>query len=170
MYIFSAIRHHYRSSLPQHSQTVSYPNTPFHWQIRQIQCRNQEQVEVYIFSAIRHHGAVFTKRTRTAFLLPVDNGFSNSRFTTPWQGHRMRVFENGVLRKPFAATKEEVPADWKCTMRSLMIGKGKSKVHRRTGHKGRGRNRSITLLFPLTSALYGGGWSTPRPGRFTPGK
>jgi hypothetical protein len=28
----------------------------------------------------------------------------------------------------------------------------------------------IVLLFSLTSALDGGGWSTPRPGRFTPRK
>ena len=31
-------------------------------------------------------------------------------------------------------------------------------------------SRDITLLFLLTSALDGGGWSTPPPGRFNPGK
>jgi hypothetical protein len=31
-------------------------------------------------------------------------------------------------------------------------------------------SRGIALLFPLTSALDRGGWSTPRPRRFTPGK
>jgi len=29
-------------------------------------------------------------------------------------------------------------------------------------------SRGIALLFLLTSALYVDGWSTPRPGRFTP--
>jgi hypothetical protein len=31
------------------------------------------------------------------------------------------------------------------------------------------RRRFIGLILSLTSALYGGGWSMPRPGRFTPG-
>ena len=45
--------------------------------------------------------------------------------------------------------------------------KGKGKIHNRTGHKGpEGEMYSSTL--PSTSALDGGGWSTPRPGRFTP--
>ena len=34
-------------------------------------------------------------------------------------------------------------------------------------HRG---SRGIALHFFLTSALDGGGWSTPRPGRFTPEK
>ena len=47
--------------------------------------------------------------------------------------------------------------------------KGKGKVHPSTGHDGpKGEKYSSTLS--LTSALDGGGWSTPRPGRFTPEK
>jgi len=46
--------------------------------------------------------------------------------------------------------------------------KGKGKAHPRTGHEGPDGEYSSTL--PLTSALDGDGWSTPRPGRFTPGK
>jgi hypothetical protein len=42
----------------------------------------------------------------------------------------------------------------------------KGKGHPRTGHKV--HRYSSTL--PLTSALDGGWWSTPQPGRFTPGK
>jgi len=42
----------------------------------------------------------------------------------------------------------------------------KGKVHPTTGHEGPEMYSSTSL----TSALYGGGWSTPRPGRFTPGK
>ena len=32
------------------------------------------------------------------------------------------------------------------------------------------RSSFIAIRISLTSALDGGGWSTPRPGRFTPGK
>jgi len=46
----------------------------------------------------------------------------------------------------------------------------KVEVHPITGHEGpEGEKRYSSTLF-LTSALYGGGWSTPRPGSFTPGK
>jgi hypothetical protein len=49
-------------------------------------------------------------------------------------------------------------------------GKGKGKVHPRTSHKRpEGEYRHSSTL-SLTSALDGGGWSTPRHGRFTPGK
>ena len=45
------------------------------------------------------------------------------------------------------------------------MAKGKGKAQPRTGHENpKGEPLS------LTSALVGGGWSTPRPGRFTPGK
>jgi hypothetical protein len=45
-----------------------------------------------------------------------------------------------------------------------------SKVHPRTGHEGPEGNQMYSSTLPSTSALDGGGWSTPRPGRFTPGK
>jgi len=45
----------------------------------------------------------------------------------------------------------------------------KVKVHPRTGHEGPEVERYSSTL-SLTSALGGGGWSTPRPGRFTTGK
>ena len=48
--------------------------------------------------------------------------------------------------------------------------KGKGKVHRRTGHEGREAEQKYSCTVSLTSALDGGGWSTPRPGRFNPGK
>ena len=49
-------------------------------------------------------------------------------------------------------------------------GKGKGKVHPRTGHVGREGEWRYSCTLSLTSALVGGGWSTPRPGRFTPAK
>ena len=49
-------------------------------------------------------------------------------------------------------------------------GKGKVKVHPRTGHKGPEREQRYSSTLSLTSAQDGCGWSTPRPGRFTPGK
>jgi hypothetical protein len=46
----------------------------------------------------------------------------------------------------------------------------KSKFHPRIRHGGPERAQRYTSILSVTSALYGGGWSTPRPGRFTPGK
>jgi hypothetical protein len=46
----------------------------------------------------------------------------------------------------------------------------KGKVHPRTGHEGLEGSRGIPIFFFLTSALGRGEWSTPRTGRFTPGK
>jgi len=57
-----------------------------------------------------------------------------------------------------------------CTKWGVTIKEGKVKVHHRRGHEGpEGEWRySFTLL--LTLQLDWGGWSTTRPGRFTPGK
>jgi len=49
-------------------------------------------------------------------------------------------------------------------------GKVKGKVHPTTGHKGPAAEDRCTSTLSLTSALDGDGWSTPRPGQFTPGK
>jgi hypothetical protein len=48
--------------------------------------------------------------------------------------------------------------------------KGKGKVLRRTGHEGPKGEKRYSSTLSLTPALDGGGWSTPRPGRFTPRK
>ena len=50
------------------------------------------------------------------------------------------------------------------------IVKGKGKVQHRTGHEGPEEKKRHSSTLSLISALDGGGWSTPRPGRFTPGK
>jgi hypothetical protein len=47
---------------------------------------------------------------------------------------------------------------------------GKGKVHRRTGLEGREGEYTYSSTLSLTSVLDRGGWSTSRPGRFTPGK
>ena len=44
------------------------------------------------------------------------------------------------------------------------------KVHPITGHEGREGEQMYSSTLPSTSALNGGGWSTPRPGRSPPGK
>jgi hypothetical protein len=46
---------------------------------------------------------------------------------------------------------------------------GKGKVHHRTGHEGPEGEQRYSSTLSLTSVLDGGGWSTPHPGRFTPG-
>jgi hypothetical protein len=52
--------------------------------------------------------------------------------------------------------------------------KGKDKGRPKTGHedpgKGGRRKQRYSSTLSLTSALHGGGWLTPRPGRFTPRK
>ena len=47
---------------------------------------------------------------------------------------------------------------------------GKSTVHPRTGLEDPEEEKRYGSTLSLTSALDGSGWSTPRPGRFTPGK
>jgi len=49
-------------------------------------------------------------------------------------------------------------------------GKRKDKIHPRTGHDDPEVEQRYSSALSLTSALYGAGGSTPRPGRFTPGK
>jgi len=48
--------------------------------------------------------------------------------------------------------------------------KGKCKVQPGTGHERPEGEYRYSSILSLTSALDGGGWSMPRPGRFTPGK
>jgi len=48
--------------------------------------------------------------------------------------------------------------------------KAKGKVHPRTGHEGPEEEQRYSSTLSLTLALDECGWSTPRPGRFTPGK
>ena len=47
---------------------------------------------------------------------------------------------------------------------------GKGKGHPTTGHEGPEGEQMYSSTLPSTSALDEGGWSAPRPGRFTPGK
>jgi hypothetical protein len=54
----------------------------------------------------------------------------------------------------------------RCTEANTMC---KGKGHPRTGHEGPEGEYRYSCTLSLTSALDGGGWSTPRPGRFTPG-
>jgi hypothetical protein len=46
----------------------------------------------------------------------------------------------------------------------------KGNYHPRTGHKGPEEEQRYSSTLSLTPALDGVGWSTPGPGRFTPGK
>jgi len=51
-----------------------------------------------------------------------------------------------------------------------MITKCKRKAEPTTGHEGPDGEYRYSFTIHLTSALDGGGWLTPRPGRFTPEK
>jgi hypothetical protein len=48
--------------------------------------------------------------------------------------------------------------------------KAKATVHPRSGHEGPEVEYRYSSTLSLTSALDGDGWSSPRLGRFTPGK
>jgi hypothetical protein len=56
------------------------------------------------------------------------------------------------------------------TMGRKVRVKAKGKVHPRTGHEDPKGEQRYNSTLSLTSALDWGGWSTPRPGRFTPAK
>jgi hypothetical protein len=76
----------------------------------------------------------------------------------------------------FRASKPLAPYNYehsKCNRKcwSLThIVKGKGKVLPKTGHEGPEGEYRYSSTLSLTLALDGGGWSTPRPGHFTPGK
>jgi len=56
-------------------------------------------------------------------------------------------------------------------MKSFPVrGKGKGEVHPSIGHEGPEGKQMYSSTLPSTSALDGGGWSTPQPSRYTPGK
>jgi hypothetical protein len=60
-----------------------------------------------------------------------------------------------------------IPCHWLCgEILELYLGK----FHPGTDHEGPEVECEYSSTFSLTSALDGGGWSTQRPGRFTPGK
>ena len=50
------------------------------------------------------------------------------------------------------------------------VSRGEGEVHPRTGHEGSEEEKTYRSSLSLTSVPNGGGWSTPRPGHFTPGK
>jgi len=51
-----------------------------------------------------------------------------------------------------------------------VVGRSKGKIDPRTLHEGREREQRYSSTLPLISALHEVGWSTPRPGHFTPGE
>ena len=58
-----------------------------------------------------------------------------------------------------------------CILLLLLLLYSKGTVHPGTGHEGpEGEYSYRSTLSLITSGLNGGGWSTPRPGRFTPWK
>jgi hypothetical protein len=75
----------------------------------------------------------------------------------------VRLFVLFIRERLFLVfTKERLFVLSKCTC--------KSKGHPITGHQGPRGGVEVELYSFSTSAVGGGGWSAPRPGRFTPGK
>jgi hypothetical protein len=63
----------------------------------------------------------------------------------------------------FSGTVWSLTVSWKTV-------KVKDEVNPRRDHEGPEGEQTYNCTLSLTSALYGDGWSTPRPGRFIPGK
>jgi hypothetical protein len=75
-----------------------------------------------------------------------------------------------VSVKQVELLKGETVACFRVMSRLLHVGKGKGKVLPRSGHERPEGEYWYSSTLSLTRALDEGGWSTPRPGRFTPGK
>jgi hypothetical protein len=73
----------------------------------------------------------------------------------------------GLSEAPITRAEESYRV-W-CVIECAQV-KGKGKVLPRTGHEGPEGELRYSSTLSLTSALDEGRWSTPRPGRFTPGK
>ena len=72
-------------------------------------------------------------------------------------------------------TKMSIKEAWVSLKISLMalllhLGKGKGKVHPITGHEDPEGEQMYKYSFFNLGATWGGGWSTPSPVCFTPGK
>ena len=72
-----------------------------------------------------------------------------------------RVYEPLIFRETFCH-------HYHCD--ALLHQGSKGKVLLRTGHEGPEGEQTYSSTLPSTSALDGGEWSAPRPGRFTPWK
>jgi hypothetical protein len=101
------------------------------------------------------------KNEVTAFIRNVGNQSSNDTVS-----HRRRL-EGPIGSRLNVNVKVKVKAKVKVKVNVKVKSKGKGPPG--TGHEGpEGKMNSSTL--PLTSAIDEGGWSTPRPDSFTPGK
>jgi hypothetical protein len=63
----------------------------------------------------------------------------------------------------------KIEASWKA-LSEHTISVGKGKVHTVTGQRRLGKEVEVYLNCIFNLGARWGGWSTPRPGRFTPGK
>jgi hypothetical protein len=77
---------------------------------------------------------------------------------------------DGTLKDCHQTLKNSAMKEANCHKNYTRKVKGTGKVHPRTGHKGPEGEQRYSSTLSLTSALDGGEWSTPHPGRFTPRK
>jgi hypothetical protein len=83
--------------------------------------------------------------------------------------HLSKLYLKGYWRKDSRIIGESVLLQRYVSGWWMLVQKGEDKVRPRTCHEGPERSIGISTL-SLTSALDAGGWSTPHPGRFIPGK
>ena len=76
------------------------------------------------------------------------------------------IFKNQTQR----TWRKKAPAGFVENPNTCLVSGVKVKVTLEQATKAQRGEQMYRSALPLTSALDGGGWSTPRPGRFTPGK
>jgi hypothetical protein len=104
-------------------------------------------------------------------------GYVSHPYQTTNEIRILCTYFNQFLRKSITVSKEVLP-EFKLSLNSSstffyhcrLKCKGKGTVHPITGHEGPEGEQMYSSTLPSTSALDGGGWSKPLPGRFTPRK
>ena len=87
----------------------------------------------------------------------ITNAFTQKSRTNHWK------YITGTL-----LDTERYPAYWNRDVRHKVMDKGKGKGHPIPVHEDPEGEQMYSSTLPSTSTLDGGGWSTPRSGRFTP--
>jgi len=83
-----------------------------------------------------------------------------------WTGANSRPYRDSIPDRS-ARSSVAIPTELPDPKQNV-YSKGKDKVHPRTGHESPEEEKRYSSTLSLTSMLDGDGWSTPRPGRFTP--
>jgi hypothetical protein len=90
--------------------------------------------------------------------------------TGPVCGIGHSVLRSGLVQEVAATPVTATSRVLRRPLLDIYCAYGKSKGYPISGHQGPTGGIEVYIYSFSTSALEGGGWSAPRPGRFTPGK